>query len=266
MEDSNGTQRIERQCAATANRTGQRCRKTAIRGATVCATHGGSVNRVKRKAAQRAAEDQVRVLLEKYEPYQPGPGPVDYGAALEYHIGRLAHVADFLEHQVAAISPDEWRAPDLTRVETIVRMAQTAQRMSTGALLDVAKIGAALRELDVWRDRRAAEMTEQQGQFVAAVLEMTATEAGWEWESERVYAVLAANIRRANDAMLAGLPFRPHGWRPDPPPPRPPGSNGSTVTVIGAPGSPSSLWTEEDAAEAERRFREGNGRAGWSAD
>jgi hypothetical protein len=43
----------ERQCTARSGRSGQRCRKAAIRGGTVCATHGGSAPLVRLKARQR---------------------------------------------------------------------------------------------------------------------------------------------------------------------------------------------------------------------
>ncbi len=42
-----------RQCTAMSHRSGQRCRKSAIKGGTVCATHGGSAPQVRLKARQR---------------------------------------------------------------------------------------------------------------------------------------------------------------------------------------------------------------------
>ena len=43
----------DRRCTATANATGERCRRYAIAGGTVCPTHGGSAPQVKRAAAMR---------------------------------------------------------------------------------------------------------------------------------------------------------------------------------------------------------------------
>src|SRR5258708_5681947 len=67
MKDGNGTGRIEqpgsRRCVAMASSTGERCRKAPIRGATVCATHGGSVGRVKAAAARRLAEEHALTEL-----------------------------------------------------------------------------------------------------------------------------------------------------------------------------------------------------------
>lgn len=44
------------QCAATSKTTGERCRKYAIVGGTVCPSHGGSAPQVRRRAAMRVAE------------------------------------------------------------------------------------------------------------------------------------------------------------------------------------------------------------------
>lgn len=45
-----------RQCTARSRRTGQRCRKTAIPGGTVCTMHGGRAIQVRRKADLRLAQ------------------------------------------------------------------------------------------------------------------------------------------------------------------------------------------------------------------
>ena len=46
----------DRQCTAKSTRSGNRCKKYAVRGATVCGTHGGSAPQV-RDAARRRTED-----------------------------------------------------------------------------------------------------------------------------------------------------------------------------------------------------------------
>jgi hypothetical protein len=44
-----------RRCRAKSHRSGERCKKAAINGGTVCQTHGGGAPQVKAKAAERLA-------------------------------------------------------------------------------------------------------------------------------------------------------------------------------------------------------------------
>ena len=56
-----------RRCTAKSSRTGKRCRKAAIRGGTVCATHGGAAPQVRDAARRRLlelAEPAVAALAE----------------------------------------------------------------------------------------------------------------------------------------------------------------------------------------------------------
>lgn len=46
---------ITRQCTAKSSQSGKRCRKSAIQGGTVCATHGGRAPQVKDRARLRLA-------------------------------------------------------------------------------------------------------------------------------------------------------------------------------------------------------------------
>ena len=45
-----------RRCAAHSSQTGERCKKAAIKGGTVCASHGGRAPQVKKSAKERLAE------------------------------------------------------------------------------------------------------------------------------------------------------------------------------------------------------------------
>ncbi|WP_284752630.1 hypothetical protein [Arthrobacter sp. efr-133-R2A-120] len=52
-----------RRCRATSKQSGNRCRKPAIIGGTVCKIHGGGSLAVKAAAARRAQEDEARRQL-----------------------------------------------------------------------------------------------------------------------------------------------------------------------------------------------------------
>jgi hypothetical protein len=45
-----------RRCTAHSSQTGEPCKKAAIRGGTVCASHGGQAPQVKKSARERLAE------------------------------------------------------------------------------------------------------------------------------------------------------------------------------------------------------------------
>lgn len=47
---------ITRQCTARSSQSGKRCRRHAIKGGTVCATHGGKAPQVKERARIRLAQ------------------------------------------------------------------------------------------------------------------------------------------------------------------------------------------------------------------
>lgn len=84
-------------CTATANRTGERCRRDVITGGTVCRTHGGATRAVKAKAAERAALAKAEGLLAKYGENEPVTDPL---AKLLEVAGRFERLSKALESKV----------------------------------------------------------------------------------------------------------------------------------------------------------------------
>lgn len=79
------------QCTATSHRTGVRCKGPAIRGLTVCRTHGGNAPAARAAAARRVAEHEAELkalrLAERYE------ADIDPDADMVDHYRRLLATA-----------------------------------------------------------------------------------------------------------------------------------------------------------------------------
>ena len=57
----------ERRCRAHSTRSGERCKKAAILGGTVCATHGGSAPQVRARADERLRALQPAAVMRLQE-------------------------------------------------------------------------------------------------------------------------------------------------------------------------------------------------------
>lgn len=86
-----------RRCTATAKGTGERCRRSAVIGGTVCPMHGGSAPQVRAKAEQRVLEEQASVEVRKVW--------AGLGSAPEIKdpVGSLARLAGALEQAVDVV-------------------------------------------------------------------------------------------------------------------------------------------------------------------
>lgn len=65
-----------RQCTATCNESGQRCKLRPIRGGTVCHKHGGSAPQVRAKANARVAEAELLAQAQE-DPAMAGATPAE---------------------------------------------------------------------------------------------------------------------------------------------------------------------------------------------
>lgn len=84
-----------RRCTAKSKQSGERCKRAAIVGGTVCAMHGGKSPVVAAAAERRVVEQQARRVLGAV--WDPDAAPVtDPIAALRALSGRLEHAADVL--------------------------------------------------------------------------------------------------------------------------------------------------------------------------
>jgi hypothetical protein len=201
--DSGGQDgRIKRQCVATSTRSGERCRKAPVRGATVCATHGGSVGRVKAAAARRVAEADAAAAAGKYG----APVQTTAGEALRDELERTAGIVSWLTGRVQALDEADltWGtekqvvrqagqgatagqpAVEITksgRPHVYVAMLERERHHLAGVAAEMARIGI---------EAHMARETERAGSRILAVLEAYALALG---HDPRDLAVQAAGAR-----------------------------------------------------------------------
>lgn len=87
------------QCTATSKQSGERCRRDAIVGGTVCPMHGGMSPQVQRAAKRRLAEARARQRLDEVE-VEPIDDPI---AAYAQVVAEAVALKDVLASHVAAI-------------------------------------------------------------------------------------------------------------------------------------------------------------------
>lgn len=93
-------------CSATARGTGERCRRQAMRGATVCYVHGGQLPVVKAAAKRRLDAEKAQKVLDRIDlsNAEPVTDPVAELAAIA---GKATHLVDVLNAQTAQLEPGE---------------------------------------------------------------------------------------------------------------------------------------------------------------
>ncbi len=114
------------QCVATSRNSGVRCKKLAIRGATVCRNHGGATPQVKRKAQERVTLAEALALGDRRPPFEV--------------ISDALHAADVIMRDVRArVENDEGASAELlTRfVESLERAARLAKLTIDGKFIEM---------------------------------------------------------------------------------------------------------------------------------
>lgn len=139
-----------RRCTAKVKQTGERCKRAAIPGGTICVIHGGASPAVRAAAARREADAAATAALEVV--WNPDASPVgDPVEALASLAGKLQHAVDVLGARVEVTDLDGTTALALSRAMRDLRMALEALE------------GLGLQE-------RRVRLAEGAGQQIAAVL------------------------------------------------------------------------------------------------
>lgn len=162
-------------CSATAKRSGHRCRRWAIAGATVCQVHGGAAPQVQRKAAERVALAEALARGDRRPAWQ---------ILLD-----ATHTADVLMRQARVeIEHGQTVTPEL--LDQLVGSTERAARL--------AKV-----VLDAKVDQQRVRVAEEQGQMLALVITAVLGDFGLNTAETRVREVVA---RRIGELTGAGEP------------------------------------------------------------
>lgn len=161
-----------RRCTAKSKRSGERCKRAAIVGGTVCNIHGGKAKQVKQKAEHRADVERATKAVVVYGL----PREVDPHTALLEELHRTAGHVAWLEEIVGAGKMTKSQSP--TGKERAVRLDQRVfgggdqpsvwvelLQRERKHLLDVAKTC-----ISVGIEERRVRLAEQQGALLAQAI------------------------------------------------------------------------------------------------
>ena len=170
-----GAAPLDRRCTARSSRTGERCKRWAAKGATVCPTHGGRAPQVKAAAKRRRDEATAIAALATYGlpiTIDPAQALLDEVHRTAGHVAWLAQLvadldkADLTQRaENGAVAPSVWvdlyqrERAHLTRVAKSAVDAGIAERQvklaeQQGALLAGA-VQRILDALDLTPEQRA---------------------------------------------------------------------------------------------------------------
>ena len=148
-----GDLKDERRCTARSKGSGERCKRAAVVGGTVCAMHGGKAPQVKARAEQRDLEQKADREITKLWPglrnADPVKDPVDSMArlagSLEQFLDVVGGKVNELQHYAAGDSMSQLRGE-------LVLWERTASML--GRLLDaMARLGIAERHVELEQER-----------------------------------------------------------------------------------------------------------------
>lgn len=135
------------------------CKAWPVKGATVCAAHGGRAPQVRRKAAERVAAQQALADLGRHG-VVPVVNPLEALAGLA---GEIVATKDIFRERVSQLREEAWRYSDAKGGEQLraeIAMYERALDRSARVLADIARLKI---------DERLTAITEQQVQTLVTV-------------------------------------------------------------------------------------------------
>jgi hypothetical protein len=145
-----------RRCTATSKQSGERCKRLAIPGGTVCVMHGGASpavraaaeERLQEQAADRVAEDLARKLWQGLDAV-PVLDPV---AKLQLLAGQLSGMADELGARVNEMKSIAG-GDSLTQLRAEASLLEKTIGHLRGLLVDMARLGIAEQRIQLEQDK-----------------------------------------------------------------------------------------------------------------
>jgi hypothetical protein len=143
----------DRRCTAKAKGSGERCKRPAIAGGTVCAMHGGSAPQVREKAQERqleaGADQALRKLWVGMDQATPIKDPV---AAMERLAGSLEAMVEAAGERVSALKHLAG-GEHLTQLRAEVVLLERALGHLRALLVDMARLGLAERQVELQQEQ-----------------------------------------------------------------------------------------------------------------
>lgn len=145
----------DRRCTATSKRSGERCRKPAIVGGTVCAMHGGKSPAVAAAAEQRQVEAQAEATITKLWPGLAAASPVkDPVDQMERLAGALTSMLDQVGEKVNGLDHLAG-GTGLTQLRGELVLLDKVAGHLRALLADMARLGIAERQVRIEEDQAA---------------------------------------------------------------------------------------------------------------
>lgn len=176
----------KRQCMGHSSRTGEHCMKTAVRGAKVCGTHGGSLKRTKAAAGERNARAEVERLNIQ-------PREISYQDALLEELYRSASWVDYLGARVMAEGED-----GLTQWGMTGRSPSALWSMLEDQRKHMVVVASACGKAGI--EERRVQLAEQQGKLLAQVVAQIVTGLGHDLHDEAVQGVVRPALQLVRSA------------------------------------------------------------------
>jgi hypothetical protein len=180
-----------KQCVATSKRTGVRCARARVPGATVCSMHGGAAPQVQDAAARRVQEQRALALVGRIAPDADLAGLGDPFDALQNVVAISHHFALRLTAIVDRM-PDSDLAYRGRLGEQLRGEVSAAQK----ALADLGRVAAESIKLGL--DARRQRLTDNQVDLIVHALTMALEASGASLEGqERARHVLIRELTKA---------------------------------------------------------------------